>query len=364
MTSNNVKYFAAIASNPKIGSKTILKLDKLYGGLENLFDQNKQIKLHNLALPNKIITEIDKTIKSVSPQKIMDNLSQKNIIPICIHDELYPNLLLEIPDPPAILYVRGSTKILKNLAIAIVGSRKYSTYGKRVTQQFTSQLSLDGLTIISGLALGIDSLAHETTLAQGGLTIGVLACGLDMIYPYSNIGLADRIIKSGGAIISEYPPGVLAYKSNFPLRNRIIAGMSLGTLVVEAMEKSGTLLTAKATLDYNRELFAVPGDIYRPSSEGVNNLIKYGATLVTNHLDIEKNLNLDVKKQASKAKKIIPDNLFEKKILESLSQENAVHVDKILKNTQIEISILNATLVMMEMKGKIKNLGNNQYILN
>jgi len=364
MTNDQIKYFAAIASNPKIGSKTILKLDKIYGGISNLFNKNGLKKVHNLPLPQKTIIEIEKTINSVLPNKIIENLQKKSITPICIHDKNYPNLLLEIPDPPAILYVRGNIKILKNLAIAVVGSRKYSSYGKRVTEQFTSQLSLDGLTIISGLALGIDSLAHETTLSVGGITIGVLACGLDMIYPYSNIGLANRIITSGGAIISEYPPGVLAFKSNFPLRNRIIAGMSLGTLIVEAMEKSGTLLTAKATLDYNRELFAVPGDIYRPSSEGANNLIKYGATLVTNYVDIEKNLNLDVEKQVSKAKKIIPDNLFEKKILDSLNQETAVHVDKILKNTEIEISILNATLVMMEMKGKIKNLGNNQYILN
>ncbi len=207
---------------------------------------------------------------------------------ISIDSEDYPKQLKEIYDPPLKLYVLGNKQLLKEKGIAIVGSRKATEYGKNVAQQISKQLSEAGINIISGLALGIDSYAHLGTLQKEniGKTIAVLGSGLDKIYPKENIELARRIIKSGGCIVSEYPIGTSASKLNFPQRNRIISGLSKGVLVVEAGEKSGSLITADFALEQGREVFAVPGDINKENSKGTNDLIKQGAKIVTSYIDI------------------------------------------------------------------------------
>lgn len=207
---------------------------------------------------------------------------------ISIGNQDYPKQLKEIYDPPSRLYVLGNKQLLKEKGIAIVGARKATEYGKKVAQQISKQLSGIGINIISGLALGIDTCAHLGTLQEKsiGKTIAVLGSGLDKIYPKENIELARRIIKSGGCIISEYPVGTSASKLNFPQRNRIISGLSKGVLVVEASEKSGSLITADFALEQGREVFAVPGDINKETSKGTNNLIKQGAKIVTSYIDI------------------------------------------------------------------------------
>jgi len=360
---DNKKYFVALSSNPMIGAKTILKLDKFFGGLEKLWIKANLDKLAKLHISSKIFNGIREVIYRVDPDREMEKLKRLGIKVLTIHDCKYPSLLKEIPDSPALLYVKGDIDVLSDPAIAVVGSRKYSSYGKRIVHEFVHNLVGSGLVITSGLALGIDSLAHQACLEAGGKTIGVLACGLDMIYPSSNKSLAEGVLKRGGAIISEYPPGMVALKYNFPLRNRIIAGMTMGTLIVEAAKQSGTLLTAKAALDYNRELFVIPGSIYSLTSEGANSLIKYGANLITNYEDIISILNLEDKKEIAKAKKIIPDNRYEAVVLTNLCKDNPCHVDKLVKLTALTISELNSTLILMEMKGKVKNLGNNLYVL-
>jgi len=207
---------------------------------------------------------------------------------ISIESEYYPEQLKEIYDAPLKLYVLGNKELLNQIGIAIVGTRKASEYGKKVALQFSRALSEIGFNIISGLALGIDSCAHLGTLQQGSLgkTIAVLGSGLDEIYPKQNVELARQILKNGGCVVSEYPIGTKPEKLNFPQRNRIISGLSKGVLVVEAGEKSGSLITADFALEQGREVFAVPGNICNSTSNGTNDLIKQGAKLVTNIKDI------------------------------------------------------------------------------
>ena len=215
-------------------------------------------------------------------------LSAMKIEEISIEDESYPKQLKNIYNPPLKLYVLGNKEILKQKGVAIVGSRKATEYGKKVALQVSVKLSESGINIISGLALGIDTCAHLGAIQEKckGKTIAVLGGGLDEIYPRQNIMLAKQIIKSGGCIVSEYPIGTKPERLNFPQRNRIISGLSKGVLVVEASEKSGALITADYALEQGREVFAVPGNILSYTSIGTNNLIKQGAKLVTNYIDI------------------------------------------------------------------------------
>ena len=207
---------------------------------------------------------------------------------INIENEFYPEQLKNIYNPPTKIYVLGNKEILKETGIAIVGARRATEYGKKVAFKFSKELSASGINIISGLALGIDTYAHLGTLQQDGKgkTIGVLGSGLDVIYPKQNIGLAKAILKRGGCIISEYPLGTKPEKIHFPQRNRIISGLSKGVFVVEAGENSGSLITADLSLEQGKDVFAVPGDIGKSTSSGTNNLIKQGAKLVTNYIDI------------------------------------------------------------------------------
>ena len=211
---------------------------------------------------------------------------------ITLKDKNYPQLLKEIYDPPQTLYVNGQLKAVEKYPLAVVGTRKISSYGQQITQSLVKALARAGLTIISGLALGVDGLAHQATLDVGGRTIAVLGSSLDIIYPPSHEKLAQRIVESDGAIISEYPPKTRPSKWTFPARNRIVAGLSLGVLVIEAPKRSGALITARFALDQGREVFAVPGSIYNKNSAGCHLLIKLGAKPVTKPEDILESFNL------------------------------------------------------------------------
>ncbi len=360
---NELIYWVALADNPSIGSKTIIKLKKYFGTLKNVFLNNGIKELPKINIRDDIRLEIKNVILSFKPEDLRDKYKRLSITPISLECDSYPKLLREIPDPPAVLFTKGKIVDNDELGLAIVGSRRYSIYGKRVVQSIVHKLVREGITIVSGMALGIDTLAHKATLEAGGRTIGVLANGLDEIYPGSNRALAESILDRGGLLISEFPPGVPPYKYNFPLRNRIIAGISLGTLVVEAAQKSGTLLTAKAVIDYNRELFAVPGSIFSPTSEGANNLIKYGARLVTSTSDICENLNIESKVKHKKAQQMLPSCKEETIIVKYLHSEESIHIDQIVKKTKLDISTVSSKLIFMEMKGMVKNIGANNYVL-
>ena len=297
----------------------------------------------------------------INPDQELEIITKNKIDITTIKDNNYPKLLKEIYCPPPLLYHYGQINLSQDYTLAVVGSRKYSEYGRQVTFDLIRSLSSAGMVIISGLALGIDTFAHQAAVEQNGKTIAVVGSGLDLIYPSSNRQLAEKIIATGGAIISEFPPGTPPYKSNFPQRNKTISGLSLGTLIIEANIKSGALITAQYALEQNREIFTVPGNIYQATSAGCHKLIKDGAKLVTAPTDILEALNLEKIADYKTSQAILPENETEKIILEIITAE-PTHVDKIAQASRLNISVINATLALMEMKGSIKNLGSQKYI--
>lgn len=357
------KYFVALSQEPKIGARTLLKLVRRFRRLADVWGAD-YADFKKKQIPENIIQLIISLRKKVDPEKEMEKIKKLGISVVTISDKHYPRLLKEIPDPPALLYIKGEIRPEDELAVAVVGSRKYTSYGARVCEFIASELAAAGLTIVSGLALGIDTFAHKVTLSlNNGRTIGVLACGLDQIYPHPNQDLARRIIDGHGAIISEFPLGTPALPHHFPIRNRIIAGLSLGVLVVEASLESGSFLTARSALEYNREVFAVPGNIFSDKSIGTNNLIKSGAKLTLSAQDVLEELNLQSKTQKIKAQKILPDTKEEAEILKHLRQDDPTHIDQLVLKSGLDIAKVNSTLILMEMKGKIRNLGANQYVI-
>ena len=279
-----------------------------------------------------------------------------------IEDDNYPKLLKEIYNPPRFLYYRG--KILKNeTCFAIVGTRRCSDYGKEIAFSTAQDLAQTGITIVSGMARGIDTFSHRGALECKGRTIAVLGTGLDekSIYPKENLKLAKKISENEGCLISEYPPGTYGKKQNFPERNRIISGMSLGTLVVEAKLKSGALITANWARKQKRRVFAIPGSLHSLNSKGPHLLIKKGAKLIETASDILKELNLPVGKQAY-SKKLEGGTLQEHLILKSL-KEGSLSIDKIIEKTNLPIQLISSILSLMEIEGKVKNLGGNVYTI-
>ena len=277
-----------------------------------------------------------------------------------IQDKEYPKLLKEIKNPPKVLYVRG--EILPNDDFfAIVGTRRCSLYGKQAALEFASDLSEAGLTIVSGLAPGIDTFSHQATLERNGKTIAVLGTGLDKksVYPQTNLKLAEKIIEKGGALLSEYPPGTRGTRFTFPQRNRIISGLSLGVLVVEAKERSGALITAEYAAKQNRKVFALPGPIYSSTSRGSNFLIKEGAKLAGSADDILKELNLPAKERGNSAMAGTKEEII---ILNAL-KEGALGVDGLIEKTNLPAAKISGILSVLEIRGKIRNLKGNVYSL-
>lgn len=354
------KYYLALSSHPKIGARTIFKLAQSVKPLSKLWDMNIK-ELINFGLKKEQITAIYDVVKHIDPDKEWQKLKKNNVKLLIFDEIMYPKLLKQIYDPPAVLYYKGSILPEDDIALAVVGSRKYSDYGKRVTEDIVSKLSRNKITIVSGLALGIDALAHNIALDNKIRTIAVLGCGLDQIYPISNTRLADKILDSKGAIISEFPLGTVAYKSNFPIRNRIIAGLTLGTLVIEGAIDSGSLITAHAALNYDREVFAIPGEIYSETSEGPNRLIQMGAKIVLSENDILNELNIQELNQAKVAQAIIPDTIEEEKLL--IEMREPVLVDELTRKVKMSPALVNSTLIMLEMKGMITNLGGTRYVI-
>ena len=281
---------------------------------------------------------------------------------ISIEDGNYPKLLKEIKDAPKVLYYRGEIKFDEN-CFAVVGTRRFSSYGKQVALEIAGDLAEAGLTIVSGLAPGIDTFAHTSVVERNKRTIAVLGTGLDekTIYPQSNLKLAEKILETGGALISEYPPGTPGSQFTFPQRNRIISGLSLGILVIEAKQKSGALITAEWAKKQGRKVFAVPGPIYSSNSKGCHYLIKKGAKLVENAEDILKEFNLTCLKPEVKHE-FMGKNEEESLILNILKEE-ALDVDKIIERTKLPAQKIASTLAILEIEGRVRNLGGNIYAI-
>ncbi|MEB3206791.1 MAG: DNA-processing protein DprA [Vampirovibrionales bacterium] len=260
-----------------LGPKTIQKL--LAQGLSplTLWEASAE-QLATWQLPIALQLSWQQRQQSFDPQKLLQSLQQHNVTVLTLEDERYPKLLSEIYDPPTLLFVRGNSQALKGKTLGWVGTRKASAYGHQVVNKLISDLRPSGVTIISGLALGVDTLAHEAALREHLPTVAVLGCGIDGYYPFENKNLCERIIEAGGAVVSEYGPGVKASKFSFPRRNRIIAGLCYASVVVECPRKSGAMITAREASEEGRTVFAVPGNILSPNAEGPNFLLTQGAT--------------------------------------------------------------------------------------
>lgn len=297
--------------------------------------------------------------KSFDLNSYLRTLKKNSIEVVTGEDKNYPRELKEISGAPILLYFKGKIKML-GPGVAIVGARKMTSYGKEVAWKFAGELARFDITIISGLARGVDTAAHEAALSVKGRTVAVLACGLDMVYPPENTRLAQDIIKNGGAIISEYPLGYPALKINFAARNRIISGLAKVVVVVEGTQKSGTLLTASAAAEQGRTLFAVPGQITSPNSQAPLFLLKNGAKMAIAPADILEELGMEIKVDREMLEKVMPSGIEEESLLKILELE-PTHLDNIVRISSLDAGKVSARLTIMELKGMVKNLGGGIY---
>jgi DNA processing protein len=273
----------------------------------------------------------------------------------------YPHLLREIPDPPPVLYVKGRLTEDDAWAVAIVGTRRASAYGREVTRRLTRALARSGITVVSGLARGIDAEAHRAALKAGGRTIAVLGCGIDRVYPPEHRRLAGEVAEQG-ALVSDYPVGTPPEGSNFPPRNRIISGLSLGVLVTEAGKRSGALITAGYAAEQGRDVFAVPGSVLTRACAGTNALIQDGAKVVLGPEDILEELNLTMVIEQAEARQVLPADETEAALLTHLSAE-PTHVDELRQHVGLPIAQVTSTLALMELKGMVRQVGGMKYIV-
>ena len=287
----------------------------------------------------------------------LEKLNTLGIDAITIYDKEYPQELLEIPDKPVVLYIKGKLIPSDHISMGIVGSRKATNYGKWAAERFARELANMGVTIVSGMATGIDSIAHRTALENGGRTIGILGNGLDNVYPKSNFGLYKEAVNNG-ALISEFPPGTQPYNFHFPMRNRIISGLSLGIIVVEAQQRSGSLITAHHALAQGKDVFALPGNINSIYSHGTNMLIRDGAKPLLDMDDIlEEVRELKLIKKSNDVNRLNEVDLSdtERRVLEFL-QEGPLHSDILVLKSGMDIQTVISTLTILELKGIIKEM--------
>lgn len=313
-------------------------------------------------IDKKTIDHIFQQRELINIENILARLERENVSVVIETDDAYPELLRKIYDPPFILFYRGCLPQKDRILFGIVGARKATPYGLQCTHQLVPDLVRHEIGIVSGLAYGIDGASHEATLANNGYTIAVVAGGVDQasIYPSAHKKLAERIVASKGCVISEYPPGTQPRAQQFPLRNRIIAGMARGILVVEAAEKSGALITASCALEAGREVLAVPGQITSPFSRGVNTLLKSGAHLVTEASDILSLLGFDLSQNARTSVSAVALTANEKMIYDFLCSE-PMHLDQLISATKLDTQVVASTLLMLEIKNLIRSYGGMQY---
>lgn len=290
----------------------------------------------------------------------VERVRRAGIKAITWDDPGYPQRLLNIYDPPFVLFIRGELSPEDDFGVAVVGTRRASHYGKDAARAIATDLARAGVTIISGLAVGIDTVAHRAALEAGGRTLAVLGSSVDIIYPWENSKLANDIVRHG-ALISEYALGTQPEASNFPPRNRIVSGLSRGVVVVEAGEQSGALITARFAAEHDRDVFAVPGSIFSQGSQGTNRLIRDGATPVLSAGDILEALNLRAVPQQVEAQMLFPTDETEARLLEQLSAE-PVHVDEVSRSTGLPIATVTGTLALMELKGLVHQAGGMTYV--
>lgn len=349
---------------PGIGPSRFRALVEKFGSPKEVLEASVEQLMQLPRMDEKTALAIKNYRDQSSIEKQLAAIQKHQVRVVGFQDPEYPELLGQIHDPPSLLFIKGDIKCLKSNPVAIVGTRGPTTYGKIIAEQIAGELAARGITVVSGMARGIDSVAHRSALARGGKTVAVLGCGVDVVYPPENLKLQAEITRSG-ALISEFPMGTSPDAPNFPRRNRIISGLSFGVVVVEAGEKSGAILTAKYALDQNREVFAVPGNVNAAKSRGTNALIKRGAKLVQTVEDIIEELwptAPTLFKPPPTAPSALPElSTEERTILECLSPKPK-HIDKISADTGLTPAKALSVLLSLELSGLVKQLSGKMFV--
>lgn len=356
----DLKYWVGFSLIPGIGPVRFNQLHTHFQSLAEAWTAGPK-ELKQAGLDSGTVQSIVTSRPKISLEAEMEKLDRTGVRAIIANSPDYPRRLKEVYDFPPVLYVKGTLSPQDDWTIAVVGTRRATNYGRQVTEEITSDLVKSNVTIVSGLARGIDTIAHRSALEAGGRTLAVFACGLDIIYPPENAELAKRIA-SQGALVSEYPLGTKPRPDYFPRRNRIMSGLSLGVLVVEAGETSGAMITAHLALEQNREVFAIPGSILSPASVGTNKLIQEGAKLVRDYRDILQELNLTVVAHQMEMKDMVSVSETDAALLKQLGHEPK-HIDEVCRASGLPISSVSSTLAMMELKGLVKQVGAMNYAL-
>jgi DNA processing protein len=356
------KFWLGFSLVSGIGPRRLSHLINWFGDLPSAWHAS-DAQLQQAGLEAKPRTNLLQQRAHLDLDEEMKRVEQAGAWLLTLVDEAYPPLLKELPDPPLLLYVRGSLLPVDHSALSVVGTRKATHYGLEAAYKLSGALAKQGVTVVSGLAHGIDTAAHRGALNAGGRTIAVLGCGIDHIYPADNRDLANDIVQNG-ALISEFPLGAPPEARNFPRRNRIISGIALGVLVVEAPEGSGALITADMAAEQGREVFAVPGNIFNPASRGSNHLIQDGAKLVMSATDIMDELSIAYTRVEAKTitERVVPANGTEAQVLSHLSAD-PLHVDDLARASGLPIAEITSTLTILELKGLARKVGPMQYCL-
>ena len=356
---NEKRYWIGINLVKGIDAVRLKALLEFFGDAKSAWDATPA-ELREAGLSKKIIERFMDVRNKVDLGALWDNIAKKNIRVMTWNDADYPARLREIAQPPPILYLRGNFIKEDAWAVAIVGTRRVTSYGRQVTEEVASFLAQNGVTIVSGLARGVDGIAHQAALKEGGRTLAILGSGLNRIYPPEHRTLAEQIEKAG-AIISDYAPDTPPEGSNFPPRNRIISGLSMATIIIEAAQTSGALITANFALEQGREIFALPGNIFAPQSKGPNKLIQRGAHPLLQPRDILEVLDLTRITEHRSAQRTLPTDATEIQLLSSLSHD-PTHLDEIRTKTGLAVEKVSSTLVMMELKGMVRHVGGMNYV--
>ncbi len=356
---NSHAYWIAFNRVPGIGPARLRALLQVCGSVEAAWQASVQ-EMREAGLDRRSIESLLEHRRQLDPQAEWEKVQRAGVRVLTWDDPDYPTNLGQIPLPPPVIYVRGSLLPEDEWAVAIVGTRRASAYGREVAHHLATELAANGVTVVSGLALGIDAVAHQAALDANGRTLAVLGSGVDQIYPAKNRKLGLQIAEQG-ALISEYPLGTRPEAGNFPPRNRIISGLSHSVIVVEAGQRSGALITARFAAEQGRDVFAVPGSILHPSSAGCNALIQEGAIPLLSVDDVLAELNLERIREQRSVRQAVPPDPTEAVLLEHLSSEPR-HVDEIVREVTMPSAQVNSLLAIMELKGLVRQVGSLRYV--
>lgn len=359
MASESKKFWLGFSKVAGIGAARTNLLLQYFGDLGEAW-QAPDHQLKQAGLGNKPIQALIEVRRTLDLDAEIEKIQKLGITFITINDADYPKKLLRIEYPPPVLFIKGKFSETDINAVAVVGTRRCTSYGKQVTRDLAGFLARNHVTVASGLARGVDGIAHKAALDEGGRTIAVLGCGVDVIYPPEHRDLAEQVI-ANGALISDYYPGTPPEGKNFPPRNRIIAGLSQLTVVVEAGERSGAIITAEFAASQGRDVFAVPGSINAIRSKGTNRLIRDGAFPLLDFNELLEVLNLEHQEEYRYARKVIPENDIELLVMKALEDES-MHVDEISAAIGIPIDKISATLIMMKIKGMVNEISHLTYL--